>query len=86
MRRGQTIEGTFLPYDGVLIRLLIPLPFLPQNPRQVYRADARPGRNTLFFYSVMEFRAAHTLVPARKPTTVNQVPISRRDQLFQYTD
>jgi protein-S-isoprenylcysteine O-methyltransferase Ste14 len=55
---------------GVLIRLATPLPFLPRRLAIPLGAMLVAVAIALFSYSVMEFRAAATPVPARKPTTV----------------
>jgi protein-S-isoprenylcysteine O-methyltransferase Ste14 len=55
---------------GVLLQLTIPLPFLPRTLATPLGATLVAVTITLFSYSVMEYRAARTPVPARKPTTV----------------
>jgi protein-S-isoprenylcysteine O-methyltransferase Ste14 len=55
---------------GVLIHLAIPLPFLPRILAMPIGATLIGVAIAVFSWSVMEFRAARTPVPARKPTTV----------------
>jgi protein-S-isoprenylcysteine O-methyltransferase Ste14 len=53
----------------VLIQLAIPLPFLRRPLAMPFGATLIMVAIALFAYSVAEFRAAGTPVPARKPTT-----------------
>jgi protein-S-isoprenylcysteine O-methyltransferase Ste14 len=55
---------------GVLLQLTIPLPFFPRTLATPLGATLVAVAITLFSYWVMEYRAARTPVPARKPTTV----------------
>jgi protein-S-isoprenylcysteine O-methyltransferase Ste14 len=55
---------------GVLIRLAIPLPFLPSTLAMPLGATLIAFAIALFSWSFREFRAANTPLPARKPTTV----------------
>jgi protein-S-isoprenylcysteine O-methyltransferase Ste14 len=55
---------------GGLIQLAIPFPFLPRTLAIPLGATLVAVAIALLSYSVMEFRAARTPVPARKPTTV----------------
>jgi protein-S-isoprenylcysteine O-methyltransferase Ste14 len=54
---------------GVLIQLVIPLPFLPRTLATPLGAALVVVAIALFWYSVAKFRAAGTPVPAREPTT-----------------
>jgi len=55
---------------GLLIQLVIPLPFLPRTLATPAGATLTVIATALLSYSVKEFRAAGTPVPARKPTTM----------------
>jgi protein-S-isoprenylcysteine O-methyltransferase Ste14 len=54
---------------GLLIQLVIPLPFLPRTLATPLGAALVVVAMALFWYSVAKFRAAGTPVPAREPTT-----------------
>jgi protein-S-isoprenylcysteine O-methyltransferase Ste14 len=54
---------------GVMIQLAAPVPFLPGTLAMPLGVPIVMVAIVLFSYSVVEFRAAGTPVPARKPTT-----------------
>jgi protein-S-isoprenylcysteine O-methyltransferase Ste14 len=54
---------------GIVIQLAIPLPFLPRRLTMPFGATLTVVAIALLSSSLMEFRAAGTPVPARKPTT-----------------
>ena len=55
---------------GVLLQLVVPLPFFPRPLDVALGASLVVLAIALLSYSVATFRAAGTPVPARKPTTV----------------
>jgi protein-S-isoprenylcysteine O-methyltransferase Ste14 len=56
--------------SGVVIHLAMPLPFLPRTLALPIGVPLVAVAIALFSYSVANFRAAGTPVPAQKPTTV----------------
>jgi len=56
--------------SGAVMHLAMPLPFLPATLAVALGVPLVAVAIALFSYSVAQFRAAGTPVPARKPTTV----------------
>jgi len=56
--------------SGAVMHLAMPLPFLPATLAVALGVPLVAVAIALFSYSVVQFRAAGTPVPARKPTTV----------------
>jgi protein-S-isoprenylcysteine O-methyltransferase Ste14 len=56
--------------SGAVMHLAMPLPFLPATLAGALGVPLVAVAIALFSYSVAQFRAAGTPVPARKPTTV----------------
>jgi len=56
--------------SGAVMQLAMPLPFLPATLAVALGVPLVAVAIALFSYSVAQFRAAGTPVPARKPTTV----------------
>ena len=56
--------------SGAVMQLAMPLPFLPATLAVALEVPLVAVAIALFSYSVAQFRAAGTPVPARKPTTV----------------
>ena len=56
--------------SGAVMQLAMPLPFLPATLAVALGVPLVVVAIALFSYSVAQFRAAGTPVPARKPTTV----------------
>ena len=56
--------------SGAVMHLAMPLPFLPATLAVALEVPLVAVAIALFSYSVAQFRAAGTPVPARKPTTV----------------
>ena len=56
--------------SGAVMQLALPLPFLPATLAVALGVPLVAVAIALFSYSVAQFRAAGTPVPARKPTTV----------------
>jgi protein-S-isoprenylcysteine O-methyltransferase Ste14 len=78
---------------GVLIQLVVPLPFLPRTLALPLGVSLVVAAIVLFSSAVAKFRASGTPVPARKPTTVivrtgsyrfSRNPIYLAFSLFQF--